>query len=158
MTSRTNTTKTRSWETKWHKSCNKIRTCQIRSQKNTERHQKNSKMTLLWPWSPKPWPLTCSSNTTTAAEGTLERKISPHGENHFSKRRSESESYSEDKSIDKIHRSKSISKNSKSDSKGIKMRRENKPVTFLTDSKAKVTAKVDEVKAIKRPKQNSGWK
>ncbi len=76
MTSRTNTTKTRSWDTKWHESCNKIRTCQTKSQKNTEHHKKNSKTTLLWPWSPKPWPPTCSSDTTTAAERTLEWKIS----------------------------------------------------------------------------------
>jgi hypothetical protein len=82
----------------------------------------------------------------------MERKISPHGESYFSKRRSESESYSEYKSKNESHRSKSIDETSKSESKneskGIKMKNENKLVTFSTDSKAKVIAKADEVKAL----------
>jgi hypothetical protein len=74
---------------------------------------------------------------------TLERRISPCGENHFSKRRSESESHSKYKSIN----SKS---ESKSKSKDVEVKKENKLVTFSTDAKAKVTAKADEVKAIRK--------
>jgi hypothetical protein len=39
---------------------------------------------------------------------------------------------------------------SKGESKDIKVRNENKLVTFSTDAEAKVTAKADEVKAIKK--------
>jgi hypothetical protein len=109
---------------------------------------------------------------------TPEQKISPHGANHFSKGRSESESYSKYKNINERHRSESRDKNSKrenesesyskyktinerhrsesrdknskSESKGIKMENENKIVTFSTEVKANVTAKADEVKAIRK--------
>jgi hypothetical protein len=132
MTSKTNTTRKRSWEKKWRKSSNKIRTCWTKFPKNTECHQRNSRKTPSWLWSPKPWPPTCSSNTTTVDEETLEWKISPCGENHFSKRRSESESYSESKSGNESHRSKSRDRNSKSESKSeskdTKAKSENKLV------------------------------
>jgi hypothetical protein len=154
MMSKINTTRTRSLGTKSRKSYNKTRTCQTKSPKNTEHHQRNSRKTPLWLWSPGPCPPICSSNTATPEKQTLERKISPCGENHFSKRRSERESYCEYNSINKSHRSKSRDENSKSESKseskGIKVRHENKLVTLSTDSKAKVTAKADEVKAIRK--------
>ncbi len=157
--SRTNTTKTKSWETKWQESCNKTRTCRTKSQKNTECHQKNSKATLLWPWSPKPWPPTCSSNTTTAAKRTLKRKISPHGENHFSKRRSESESCSENVNESKRYRCESRNKNSKSESeswsKGIQTENNHKRKTCATNAKTNETAKADDVKAGSRTKNES---
>jgi hypothetical protein len=152
--SKTNTTRTRSLETKWRKSFNKTRTYRTKLQNNTKRHQKNSRRTPLWLWSPRPWPHICSSNTVTTEKPTLERKISPHGENHFSKRGSESESYSKYKSINERHRSENRDKKSKSEnkseSKGIKAKNENKIVTFSTEVEANVTAKADEVKAIRK--------
>jgi len=137
------TTKTKSWGTKWHRSFTRTLTYRTKSPKNTKRHHKSSKRTPLWLWSQRPWPPICSLNTTTTEKPTLEWKISPHGENHFSKRRSESESYSKYKSIN----SKS---ESKSESKDIKVKNENKLVTFSTDATSKVTAKADEVKAIRK--------
>ncbi len=150
--SKRNTTRTKSLETKWRKSFNRTQTYRTKLPKNTERHPRNSRRTSLWLWSPKPWPPICSLNTATTEKPTLERKISPRGENHSSKRRSESESYSKYKNINERHRSESRDKNSKSksknESKDIKVRNENKLVTFSADPEAKVTAKVDEVKAI----------
>jgi hypothetical protein len=147
-----NTTRTKSLETKWRKSFNKTQTFRTKLPKNTERHLKNSRRSPLWLWSPKPWPPICSLSTATTEKPNLKRKISPRGENHFSKRRSESKSYSKYRRINKRHRSESSDKNSKSksknESKDIKVRNENKLVTFSTDAEAKVTAKVDEVKAI----------
>ena len=93
MMSKTNTTETESWEKKWHKSSNKIRNCRTKFLKNIGRRQRSSRKTPSWPWSPKPWPHTCSSNTTTEVKETLGRKISLCGGNHSSKRRSESKSY-----------------------------------------------------------------
>jgi hypothetical protein len=116
MKSKRNTTRTRSLETKWRKSFNKTQTCRTKSPKNTKPHQRNSRKTPLWLWSPKPWPLICSLNTATPVRQTMERKISPRGENHFSKRRGESESNSEYKSKNESHRSKSKDKTSKSES------------------------------------------
>jgi hypothetical protein len=91
-------------------------------------HQRNSKRTPSWPWSPRQWPHICFSNTTTEVKETPEQKISPHGESHFSKRRSESKNESksdgsESKSDgrkpnkDKPNKAKDINKMSKSKSK-----------------------------------------
>ncbi len=88
MTSRTITTTTRSLETKWCRSSNKIRNWQIKFPKPIRHHQKNSKRTPSWPWSPRRWPHTCSSGTTTEIKEIPEQRISPRGENHFSKRMS----------------------------------------------------------------------
>jgi hypothetical protein len=45
-----------------------------------------------WDWSPRLWPLTCSSGTTMGKDGTTtrRRRTFHHGGKHFSKRRSES--------------------------------------------------------------------
>ncbi len=69
------------------------------------------------------------------------QKISPRGENHFSKRRSESKSYSQYKGLN----SKS---EIKSESKDVKVKNENKLVALLTNAKAKMTAKADKAKAL----------
>ena len=159
---RTNTTKIKYWVTKWRKCSNKIQICRTKFWKPIGHLRTNSKRTPLWLWLPRRWPPTCSSGTTTVIKDRTKQPNSPRGRNHFSKRKSESESYSKCKSINERHRSKSKDKNLKSESKGenkdIKVRNENKLVTFSTDAEAKVTAKADEVKAIKRHKQNSGWK
>jgi hypothetical protein len=86
------------------------------------------------------------------------RTISPRGENHFSKRRSESKSYSQYKRLNSNSESESRNENNQYDKqklksenrtenrdvKDVKVRKEEKP----TSTKAKMTAKVNEVKAI----------
>jgi hypothetical protein len=117
MMSGTIITKTGSWETKWRRFSNKIHSWPTKFQKPIRRRQKNSKRTPLWPWSPRRWPHTCLSNTTTEVKETQERKISPRGENHFSKRRSD---------------------DSESESKDTKRKSESKNImTMMTDSKTK---------------------
>jgi hypothetical protein len=122
-----------------------------------QRRRRSSRRTPSWPWSPKWWPHTCLSNTTTEVKETLEWGISPRGENHFSKRRSEDD----DKS-----KSKDSKSESESESKNTKKESENKDIiTMMTKSKTirtkrlqhNVTAKADKVKAIKRTKKNKIW-
>jgi hypothetical protein len=153
-TSKRDTTKTRSWETKWGKSFTRTQIYRTKLPQNTKHHQKKSKRTPLWLWSPRPCPPICSLSTATMENPTRQRKISPRGENHFSKRRSESENYSKYSGINKRHRSESNDKNSKSESKhkskDIKVKNENKLVTSSADAEAKMTAKVDEVTAIEK--------
>jgi hypothetical protein len=99
------------------------------------RHRRNLKRTPSWLWSPRQWPHTCLSNTATDQNKTQERRISPHGESHFSKRRSESESKNKEiKEI--ITYSKSTKTKSESES----------------ESKNKSKEKANKVKAISRPK------
>ncbi len=152
--SKRNTTKTKSWETKWHKSFTRTQIYWTKLPPNTKHHQKNSRRTPLWLWSPRPWPPIYSLSTATTEKPTRQQKISPRGENHFSKRRSESKSYSKYKSLNEGHRSKRRDKNSKSESKikskDIKVRNKNKLVTFSTDVEAQVTTKADEVKTIRK--------
>ncbi len=150
MMSKTNTTRTESWETKWCKSSNKIQNCQTRFPKNIECHQRSSRKTPSWPWTPKPWPHTCSSNITTEVKETLEWRISPPGENHSSKRRSENDDKS--KSKDAKSESESESKNTerKSEKKDIITTITKSDTTKIKTLQHKVTAKVDHVKAIRR--------
>ncbi len=89
MTSKPITTRTGSLATKWRKSSSKIPNWLTKFPKHTEHHQKSSKKTLLWPWSPKQWSPICLSSTTTEVKETPKWKISPHGENPFSKERSD---------------------------------------------------------------------
>ncbi len=137
--SRTSTTKIKSWETKWRKCSNKIQTCLTKFRKPIGHLRKNSKRTPLWPWFPRRWPPTCSSGTTTVIKDCTKQPISPRGQNHFSKRRSESESYED----------KSESTNSRSEDKH-KYARTNK--TFQ-DHQHNVTAKADEVETISKTKR-----
>jgi hypothetical protein len=94
-TSERSTTRPRSWGTKWHKFSIRIPTYQTKLQKSTKRHQKSSRKTPLWLWSRRRYPHTCSLGTAKTGKPTQKQKISPRGENHFSKRRSESESYNQ---------------------------------------------------------------
>jgi len=99
---------THTWRKSWPKSsktCNRTQTYRTKLPKNNKRHQRNSKRTPLWLWSPGLGPPICSLHAATTEKPTLERKISPRGDNHFSKRRSESESYRKGKSINERHKS-----------------------------------------------------
>jgi hypothetical protein len=113
------------------------------------RHRwRNSRRTPSWPWSPRRWPRTCFSSITMEQKETTERKISPHGENHFSKR---SEDDNKSKNREVMIDSKTTATKSES---------ENKSKDIMTDSKTKgtkrkeqnVTAKADKAEAIKRTK------
>ncbi len=76
--------------------------------------------------------------------------ISPHGENHFSKRRSESKIYSkQSESYNQYERINSKS-DIKSENEDVEVRNEEKLMTLLINAEAKVTARVDEVKAIEK--------
>ncbi len=87
MMSKTNTTKTESWEKEWRKSSNKIRNCRTKFPKNIECRQRSSRKTPSWPWSPKPWPHTCSSNTTMEVKETPGTEdFSSWGEPFFKKK------------------------------------------------------------------------
>jgi hypothetical protein len=108
MTSRNSTTKIRSLETKWRRSSNKIQTSRTKFPRPCRHLQKNSRRTPSWLWLPRRWPPTCSSSTTTGIKKIPKQRISPHGRNHFSKRRSESKSYI-NKSENKHSKSKSES-------------------------------------------------
>jgi len=131
--SRRNTTKTRSWGTKWHKWYGRIPNWQKKFQAPTRHLQRNSRRTPSWLWLPRQWPRTCSSNTTMGQNKTLVRRMSPHGENHFSKRRSESEIEGENENKNKERMIDSKTKESKR-------------------TKQKVKVKAEKAKAIKRPK------
>ncbi len=99
--------------------------------------RRSSRRTPSWPWSPRRWPHTCLSNATTEVKETLEQRISPRGESHFSKRRSESEnSRSECK-----ERTNKVESESKSKSK--------------SDSRNKSKEKTNKVKAINKSKTES---
>jgi hypothetical protein len=132
-TSRRNMTRTKSWGTKWRKCSNKIHSWNKKFQGPMRHHQRNLKRTQSWLWSPRRWPHTCLSNTATEQNETQELRISPHGESHFSKRRSESES--RNKEIKEIITC-SKSKETRSES----------------ESKNESKEKANRVKAINRPK------
>jgi hypothetical protein len=124
--------------------------------RHTKHRQKSSKRTPSWRWSPKRWPPICLSNTTTEVKETTERKISPHGGNHFSKRRSDdSENNNKSRNVSQTKDSKS---KSESESKNKKRESDHKDIkTMMTDSKTKevkrlqhnVTVKADKVKSKK---------
>ncbi len=162
MMSNENTTKIKSLETKSRRSSNKIQTYLTKFRKPIGLLWKNSKRTLSWPWSPKQWPPTCSSGTTTGIKEFPKQPISPHGRNHFSKRRSESESYSESQSKSRRYKNKNRKKDSESSKresegeiKSIQAESENKIMTVTTHSKTNETAKADEVKTLNRTKNES---
>jgi hypothetical protein len=74
------------------------------------------------------------------------KKICPHGGNHSSKRRSESESYNQQtKNYNQYEKIKTKS-DIKSEKKAVEVKNKEKLIPRLT--KAKITAKADEVKAI----------
>jgi hypothetical protein len=151
--SRTSTTKIKSWETKWRRCSNKIQTCRTKFRKPIGHRQKNSERTPLWPWYPRRWPPTCSSDTTTEIK---DQPISPRGRNHFSKRRSESESY-KNKSESTNSKSENKDKNA-SESESYKNKSEDKDKNAKTnktfqDHPNNVTAKADKVETISEAKR-----
>jgi hypothetical protein len=97
MTSNLTMRKTKFWEKKSHKWSDKIYIWRSKPPGHTRHLLKGSRMTPLWASSPRRWPPTCSSSTTTSGTGTINwrRKIFHHGDNHFSKRRSESKNESQ---------------------------------------------------------------
>jgi hypothetical protein len=136
-TSRTNTNKTRSWGTKWRKWSDRIPNWHKKFPVPTRHRRRSSKRTPSWLWSPRRWPCTCSSDIAMDQNGTMtqERRTSPHGGNHFSKRKSESENESKSREIVKMKTT---------DSKTIETKR--------TRMKESWKVKADKAKAIKRPK------
>jgi hypothetical protein len=153
MTSKPIITRTESVATKWRKFSSKIHNWPMKFPRHTKHCQKNSRRTLSWPWSPKQWPPICLSNTTTEVKQTTKWKISPHGENPFSKERSDDSDNNHKNENESQTRDNENSKSeSESESKGIQPESENKIIIFMTDSETTVTAKADEVKAIRRTK------
>jgi hypothetical protein len=164
-----NTAKTKSWEKKWRKFYNRTPTFRTKLQKNIRSHRKSSRRTRLCLWSQGQYPPICSLNTTATEKLITKRKTSP-GENHSSKRRSESKSYSHRKRLNSKSelnlKSESESRNEsycqyerqnfKSENKIKNNKNENvkavkvRSVEALTKIKAKLTAKVNEVKAIEK--------
>jgi len=142
LTSKPTTTKSGSLVTRWRRSSSKIQTQLMKCPRHIKHCQISSKRIPSWPWSPKLWPHTCLSNTTTEVKETPGLRISPRGGNHFSKRRSESE-----------NRYKNTKR--KSGNKDI--------ITLVTKSKTinikrlqhKATAKADKVKAVKRTRRRT---
>jgi hypothetical protein len=159
----TNTAKTKSWERKSHKFSIKTPIYRTKLLRNTRHRQRNSRRTQLWLWSQGRSPPICSLNTAR----TIKKKLMTclHGENPFSKRRSESESYNHHRRLNQKLKPKSESenrnekhcqnerqnfksenKNKNKDVKDIKVKNEE----ALTKIRTKMTAKVDEVKALER--------
>jgi hypothetical protein len=160
MKSKRSTTKIKSCETKWRKFSNKTPTYLTKLPKSTKPLRRSSRKTQLWPWSRGQSPPICSFNTTATGKLIPKQKIS-HGENHSSKRRSESKSYSYRKRLnsksesesrnenycqDERQNFKSENKNKNEDVKDVKVRNEE----ALTKIRAKRSAKVNEVKAIEK--------
>jgi hypothetical protein len=166
MKPKRSTTKIKYWETKWRKFSNRTPTCQAKSPKKTRPRQRNSKRIQLWLWSRKRSQPICSFNTVATVNLITKQRISP-GENHSSKRRSESESHDESKFHDQQKRLNSKSESESKDknycqhnTQNFKSENKNKNVKVkaikvrkekaLTKIKAKSTAKVNEVKAIEK--------
>jgi hypothetical protein len=143
------TTGIRSWGTKWHKSSIRIPTYRTKLQKSTKRHQKSSR-TPLWLWSRRRYPPICSLGTARMGKPSQKQKISPRGENHCSKRRSETESYNQQSERYNQYERTNSKSDIKSENKDVKVRNEEKLMTLLINAKAKVTAKADKVKAIEK--------
>ncbi len=76
------------------------------------------------------------------------KKICLHGGNHFSKRRSESESYNRESESHNQYKRIESKNNIKSENKDIKMKNKRKLRTLLKIAKARGTAKGDKVKAL----------
>ncbi len=139
---------------------NKTQTYRTKLPKSTKPLRRSSRKTQLWLWSRGQSPPICSFNTTATEKLIHKQKTSP-GENHSSKRRSESKSYSHRKRLSSKSESenrneancqserqnfKSENKNKNEDMKDVKVR--NKEA--LAKRRAKKTTKVNEVKAIEK--------
>jgi len=89
MTSRINTTITRSWGIKSRKWSDKISNWHSKRPAPMRPPQRNSRRTPSWDWSPSRWPPTCSSDTTMGKDGTTTRRcedFSSWGEPFFKKK------------------------------------------------------------------------
>jgi len=169
MKPKRSTTKIKSWETKWHRFSNRTPIYQTKLLKSTKPLQRSSKRTPLWLWSQRQYPPICSLDTTATEKPNLNQKTSP-GENLSSKRRSESENYNHRKRLNSKSESESrnenycqygkqnfesenkIKNNENKDVKAVKVRSEE----ALTRRRAKLTAKVNEVKAVEKNLTGSG--
>jgi hypothetical protein len=100
----------------------------------------------LWPWSQGRSPHICSLNTARTVKKNPNQKICLHGENHFSKRRSESENYSQ-------YDERGANSDTNDKIKNIRTQNKEKLMTLLIDAKTEVTAKLDKVKAMKDLKE-----
>jgi hypothetical protein len=79
-----------------------------------------------------------------------QRKICLHGGNHFSKRRSESEGYNQQSESHNRYKRIKSKNDIQSENEDIEVKKEEKLETLLQTARAKVTAKADEVKALKK--------
>jgi hypothetical protein len=160
MKPKRSTTKIKSWETKWRKFLNKTPTCRTKLQKSTKPLRRSSRKTQLWLWSRGRSQPICSFNTAAMVKMISKQMTSP-GENHSSKRRSESQSYGHRKRLNSKSESESRDENycqyekqkfeseSKIKNKNMKtVKVRNKEA--LTMIRAELTAKVNEVKAIEK--------
>jgi hypothetical protein len=147
-----NTTKIKFWEMKLRRSSNEIRTYRTKWPKPIAHRQKNSERIPSWLWSPRRWPPTCSAGTAKTLKTFLRLPSSPPGRNHFSKRRSESKSYSESKSESKHYKNKdSENPKKQSENKDIQLKSENKIMTVTTNE----MAKADEVEKLTKTKNEN---
>jgi hypothetical protein len=160
MKSKRNTTKIKSWETKWRKFSNRTPTYRTKLQKSTKPLRRSSRKTQLWHWS-RGRSLPICSLSTTAMEKLIPRRKTSPGEKHSSKRGSESKSFNHHKRLNTKSKSesseskngndcgyerqnfKSENKTENKDVKEVKVRKEK----AVTEIRAKMTAKVNEVKA-----------
>jgi Fe2+ transport system protein B len=78
------------------------------------------------------------------------KKICLHGENHFSKTRSESKGYNPQSESYNQYKGIKTKNDIRSENEDIEVKKEEKLETLLRTAKAKVTAKADEVKAIEK--------
>jgi hypothetical protein len=136
----TNTARTRYWGRKLRKFCIKTPIFRTKSPQHTKRHQKSSRRIQLWPWSLGQSPHICSLNTARTVKKNHKKKTCLHGGNHFSKRKSESDSYNQQSESDSYNQQSESynqynrieSKNDiKSENKDIKVKNERKPKTLL---------------------------
>jgi hypothetical protein len=105
-------------------------------------------MTQLCLWSQRPSPHTCWLSTARTLKKYHKRKICPHGGNHFSKRRSDSEDYNQQSESYDPYKIIKSEDDKQSENKHMRVNTEEKLKTLLKTAKAEVTAKADEVKAI----------
>ncbi len=148
--SATSTATTRYWGRKLQKFYIRTPISRTKLWRITKHHQRSSKRIQSWPWSLKHSPHRCWLDTARTVRKHHKRKIYSQGENHFSKRRSESNNYTQQsESYSRYKRNKS--KNDiQSENKDTEVNNEEELETLLKTAKAEMTAKADEVKAIEK--------
>jgi hypothetical protein len=122
----------------------------MKSRRITKHHRRSSRRIQLWPWSLRHSPHICWLGTARTVKKSHKGKICLHGENHFSKRGSESNNYTlQSESYSRYKRNKSTN-DIQSKNKVTEVKNVEKLETLLKSAKAKMTAKADEVKAIEK--------